>query len=66
MQIRFHGRDIDQLIESDQPIKLREALLKCNILPSTVIISFQDKILPMSTILSNDVELLVTIVSSGG
>ncbi len=66
MLIKFYGRDIEQSIELDKPTKLRDALLKCNILPSTIIVSFEDKIIPLSTILSNDIELLVTIVSSGG
>ncbi|DAC31688.1 MAG TPA: hypothetical protein HA327_00950 [Candidatus Poseidoniaceae archaeon] len=66
MLIRFHGRDHDKLHEFEDSIKLRDALLKCDILPSTVVVSYQDQILPLSTVITNDIELLVTTVSSGG
>tara|TARA_B100000965_G_scaffold380503_1_gene377101 strand:+ start:99 stop:299 length:201 start_codon:yes stop_codon:yes gene_type:complete len=66
MQIRFYGRDHDKNLEFQDEIKLREALTKCGILPSTVVVSFDDQILPLSTIIKNDIELLVTTVSSGG
>jgi len=66
MQIRFYGRDYDKNLEFQSEIKLREALIECGILPSTVVVSFDDQILPLSTIIKNDIELLVTTVSSGG
>ena len=66
MQIRFYGRDYDKNLEFQDEIKLREALIECRILPSTVVVSFDDQILPLSTIIKNDIELLVTTVSSGG
>ena len=66
MQIRFYGRDYDKNLDFEGEIKLREALIECGILPSTVVVSFDDKILPLSTIIKNDIELLVTTVSSGG
>ena len=66
MQIRFYGRDYDKNLEFQDEIKLREALIECGILPSTVVVSFDDQILPLSTIIKNDIELLVTTVSSGG
>jgi len=66
MQIRFYGRDYDKNLEFQGEIKLRKALIECGILPSTVVVSFDDQILPLSTIIKNDIELLVTTVSSGG
>ena len=66
MQIRFYGRDYDKKLDFEGEIKLREALIECGILPSTVVVSFDDQILPLSTIIKNDIELLVTTVSSGG
>jgi len=66
MLIRFIGRDVNQTYETEDSIKLREALTKCGILPSTVIVSYDGKVIPMSTILTNDIELSVTTVSSGG
>ena len=66
MQIRFYGRDYDKNLDFEGEIKLREALIECGIFPSTVVVSFDDQILPLSTIIKNDIELLVTTVSSGG
>ena len=66
MQIRCYGRDYDKNLDFEGEIKLREALIECGILPSTVVVSFDDQILPLSTIIKNDIELLVTTVSSGG
>jgi len=66
MQIRFYGRDYDTTFNFENEIKLRDALVKSNILPSTVVVSFDNQILPLSTIIKDDIELLVTTVSSGG
>jgi len=66
MQIRFHGRDYDATMTFENEIKLRDALLECKILPSTVVVSFNQQILPLTTIIKNDIQLLVTTVSSGG
>ena len=66
MLIRFHGREHDKSYDFEDSVKLRDALLKCGILPSTVVVSYQDQILPLSTIITSDIELLVTTVSSGG
>ena len=66
MLIRFHGRDHEKSYDFEDSVKLRDALLKCGILPSTVVVSYQDQILPLSTIITSDIELLVTTVSSGG
>ena len=66
MEIKFHGRDHNCVIEVVVNSTLRQALIQANILPSTVIVSYEDKILPHSTLLNSDVRLLVTTVSSGG
>ena len=66
MQIRFYGRDYDTTLNFENEIKLRDALVESKILPSTVVVSFEEQILPLSTIIKNDIELLVTTVSSGG
>ena len=66
MQIEFHGRDHNCNIEVDAGITIRQALETANILPSTVVVSFNDRILPHSTVLQADGKLLVTTVSSGG
>ena len=66
MQIRFYGRDYDTTLNFENEIKLRDALVESKILPSTVVVSFEEQILPLSTIIKNDIELFVTTVSSGG
>ncbi|MFL2951003.1 MAG: hypothetical protein ACJZ56_10665 [Candidatus Thalassarchaeaceae archaeon] len=66
MHITFHGRDHNCTIEIDEGQTIRQALESAGILPSTVIVSFEERILPHSTILQADVTLLVTTVSSGG
>ena len=66
MQVHLNGRDHDLKIEVEPGQTVRQVLTEANILPSTVIVSFEGTILPHSTILSSDVVLLVTTVSSGG
>ena len=66
MHVAFHGRDHNCSIEVDAGTTIRQALETANILPSTVVVSFDDRILPHSTVLHADVKLLVTTVSSGG
>jgi len=66
MQVQLNGRDHDLKLEVEPGQTVRKILTEANILPSTVIVSFEGTILPHSTILSGDVALLVTTVSSGG
>ena len=66
MHITFHGRDHNCTVEVDAGSSIRQTLETAGILPSTVVVSFDDRILPHSTILNADVKLLVTTVSSAG
>ena len=66
MEITFTGRDHNCTIQVEPSSTLRQALMLANILPSTVIVSYEEKILPHSTVLNSDVHLIVTTVSSGG
>jgi sulfur carrier protein ThiS len=66
MHITFHGRDHNCRVEVDDGSSIRQTLEAAGILPSTVVVSFEDRILPHSTILNSDVKLLITTVSSGG
>ena len=50
----------------EPPQTIRTALELAGILPSTVVVSFEERILPHSTVLHSDIRLLVTTVSSGG
>ena len=66
MHVTFHGREHNCTLEVDDGSSIRQALEAAGILPSTVVVSFEDRILPHSTILNSDLKLLVTTVSSGG
>ena len=66
MHVTFHGRDHNCTVEVKDGTSIRQTLEEAGILPSTVVVSFEDRILPHSTILNSDVKLLVTTVSSGG
>ncbi|MAF93981.1 hypothetical protein CMO85_04890 [Candidatus Woesearchaeota archaeon] len=66
MNVRFHGRDVDTTVEVESGTTVRKALEQANVLPSMVIVSYQGTVLPHATPLQQDVELLVTTISSGG
>ena len=66
MNVRFHGRDVDTTVEVEPGTTVRKALEQANVLPSMVIVSYQGTVLPHATPLQQDVELLVTTISSGG
>ncbi|MCH2644775.1 MAG: hypothetical protein MKZ54_05675 [Candidatus Poseidoniaceae archaeon] len=66
MHVTFHGRDHNCTVEIENGQTIRKTLEKAGILPSTVVVSFDDRILPHNTVLNADVRLLVTTVSSGG
>ena len=66
MHITFHGRDHNCTVEVKEGQTIRKTLEFAGILPSTVIVSYDDRILPHNTVLNADVRLLVTTVSSGG
>lgn len=66
MEIHLHGRDHDVRVALETQRTVREVLVEADILPSTVLVSFEGTILPHSTVLTQSVKLLVTTVSSGG
>jgi len=66
MEVRFHGKDVDATVDVETGCTVRKALEQANILPSMVIVSYEGTVLPHSTPLQKNVELLVTTISSGG
>ena len=66
MEIHLHSRDHDVRVALENQRTVREVLVEAEILPSTVLVSFEGTILPHSTVLTQSVKLLVTTVSSGG
>jgi|TARA_B100000530_G_C15825953_1_gene435423 sulfur carrier protein ThiS len=66
MKIGLKGHGYDLTIEIASGSTIRQALDKAEIHPSTVLVSHKDTVLPHATILKSDVNLDLTIVSSGG
>jgi sulfur carrier protein ThiS len=66
MDVRFHGRDVNTTVQVEAGTTVRKALEQANVLPSMVIVSYEGTVLPHSTPLQQEVELLVTTISSGG
>ena len=66
MKIHFHGRDVEAVVDIQPGTTVRAALSEAGILPSMVIVSHNGTVLPHATSLNNEVELLVTTISSGG
>ena len=66
MEIHFVGRVHDVKIEVNKDITVRQALVEAGIHPSTVLVSFEETVLPHITMLRQTVQLQVTTVSSGG
>ena len=53
-------------VELDNGSTVRQVLDLAKIHPSTVIVNYEDTVLPHSTIVNDDIKLDITIVSSGG
>ena len=59
-------RDRNTTVQVEPGTTVRKALEQANVLPSMVIVSYEGTVLPHSTPLQQEVELLVTTISSGG
>ena len=66
MEVHFHGKDVDIVVEVKEGDTVRTALQAAGVLPSMVIVSHDETVLPHSTPLNQPVQLLVTTISSGG
>ena len=66
MEVHFHGRDVDVIVEVNQGDTVRAALQAAGVLPSMVIVSHDGTVLPHATPLNQSVRLMVTTISSGG
>ena len=54
------------LIESDEPISITEVLDRLNIASSTVLAVLGETIVPHSSTITDDIEIELIVVSSGG
>ena len=66
MQVGLIGGGFDTSIEIDDGKSIRDILLAAKIHPSTVIVSYEERILPHNTIIEQDLTLSLIVVSSGG
>ncbi|MBS72874.1 MAG: hypothetical protein CMA91_01280 [Euryarchaeota archaeon] len=66
MQVTLLSNGDEISVELDNGSTVRQVLDLAKIHPSTVIVSYEDTVLPHSTILNGDIKLDITIVSSGG
>ena len=66
MMVRIEVEGVVHSVEVEEGITIDKILDKVGVLPSTVLVTHDDKIVPHSTKINSDVELGTIIVSSGG
>ncbi len=66
MKVRIEVEGTMHEVEAEEGITIDQILEKIEILPSTVLVTHGEKIVPHSTVIKSDVELGTIIVSSGG
>ena len=66
MIVRIEVEGVVHTVEVEEGITIDKILDKVGVLPSTVLVTHEDKIVPHSTKINSDVELGTIIVSSGG
>ena len=58
--------DEPSIVESDEPISITEVLDRLNIASSTVLAVLGETIVPHSSTITDDIEIELIVVSSGG
>ena len=66
MMVRIEVEGVTHDVEVEAGVTSDKVLDKIGVLPSTVLVTHQEKIVPHSTKINSDVELGTIIVSSGG
>ena len=66
MKVRIEVEGSMHEVEAEEGITINQILEKIGVLPSTVLVTHGEKIVPHSTVIKSDVELGTIIVSSGG
>ena len=66
MMVRIEVEGVIHDVKVEEGITIDKILDKIGVLPSTVLVTHEDKIVPHSTKINSDVELWTIIVSSGG
>ncbi|MCH2441183.1 MAG: hypothetical protein MK169_01875 [Candidatus Thalassarchaeum sp.] len=62
----IHDDDEPSIVESDEPISITEVLDRLNIASSTVLAVLGETIVPHSSTITDDIEIELIVVSSGG
>ena len=62
----IHDDDQPSIVESDEPISITEVLDRLNIASSTVLAVLGETIVPHSSTITDDIEIELIVVSSGG
>ena len=62
----IHDDDEPSIVESDEPISITEVLDRLNIASSTVLAVLGATIVPHSSTITDDIEIELIVVSSGG
>ena len=66
MKVRIEVEGTMHEVEAEEGVTIDQILEKIEVLPSTVLVTHGEKIVPHSTVIKSDVELGTIIVSSGG
>lgn len=66
MMVRIEVEGVVHDVEVEEGITIDRILDKIGVLPSTVLVTHEDRIVPHSTRINSDVKLGTIIVSSGG
>ena len=66
MMVRIEVEGVTHDVEVEAGVTIDKILDKIGVLPSTVLVTHQEKIVPHSTKINSEVELGTIIVSSGG
>ena len=62
----IHDDDEPSIVESDEPISITEVLDRLNSASSTVLAVLGETIVPHSSTITDDIEIELIVVSSGG
>ena len=66
MRISVQYQGINQYIDTDEKLTIKDVLIKAGILTPMVLVCNGDKILPQTAIINSDIELEIIDVGSGG
>ena len=66
MRISITYQGINQIIDSEKNISIKEVLIKAGINSSMVLVCNNNQIIPQTSVINSDIELEIIDVGSGG